>query len=60
MLMQERFDAIDKKLLRQEDDITALSRSHAELAQRVAAIEGYIRGRSDQAMTQGLLPGVGQ
>jgi hypothetical protein len=56
MLMQERFDGIDQKILRQEDDLTALSRSHAELAQRVSSIEGYIRGRSDQAVAQGLLP----
>jgi hypothetical protein len=56
MLMQERFDAIDQKMARQQDDLTDLSRSHADLAQRVAAIEGYIRGRSDQAATQARLP----
>jgi predicted methyltransferase len=52
MLMQERFDGIDKKILRLEDDLTDVGKSHSELAQRVAAIEGYIRGRADQAAIQ--------
>lgn len=52
MLMHERFDGLDKRIARTEADLTDLSRSHAELAQRVAAIEGYIRGRSDQAASQ--------
>ena len=52
MLMQERFDSIDRKMARQEDDLVDLSRSHADLAQRVASIECYIRGRSDQAALQ--------
>ena len=38
------------------EDIGRLSSSHVELAQRVAVIEGYLRGRADQAATQSLLP----
>jgi predicted methyltransferase len=54
MLMQERFDGIDQKILRQEDDLTALSRSHAELAQRVSSIEGAeVTKRSHKACCQG-------
>ena len=52
MLMHERFDALDQKVKRLDGDLTALSRSHAELAQRVAVIEGYLRGRADQAAAQ--------
>ena len=55
MLMHERFDGLDRKINRLDGDLTDLSRSHAELAQRVAKIEGYIRGRSDQAAAQGRL-----
>lgn len=56
MLMHERFDGLDKRLNRTEADLTDLSRSHVELAQRVAVIEGYIRGRADQAAAQARLP----
>jgi predicted methyltransferase len=56
MLMQERFDVIDQKIKRLDGDLTDVSRSHAELAQRVAVIEGYVRGRADQASIQSRLP----
>lgn len=52
MLMDERFDRIDTQLRGLGDDFGALAKSHAELAQRVAVIEGYIRGRADQAAIQ--------
>lgn len=52
MLVNERFDAIDGKLKDLSGDLTALGRSHADLGQRVAVIEGYIRGRADQAAMQ--------
>lgn len=55
MLMHERFDGLDQRINRLDGDLTDLSRSHAELAQRVAKIEGYIRGRSDQAAAQAKL-----
>ena len=55
MLMHERFDGLDRRINRLDGDLTDLSRSHAELAQRVAKIEGYIRGRSDQAAAQARL-----
>ena len=52
MLMSERFDAIDRKLGGLSGDLALLGRSHADLAQRVATIEGYVRGRADQAALQ--------
>ncbi len=52
MLMNERFDRVDTELRDLGEDLGSLASSHAELAQRVAAIEGYIRGRSDQAASQ--------
>ena len=55
MLMQERFDAIDKRIQRLDTDLSDLSRSHAELAQQVAEMRGYFRGRADQAASQPLL-----
>ncbi len=58
MLMSERFDMIDQRVNRLEVDLTDLSRSHVELAQRVAVIEGYIRGRADQAATQSNPPRI--
>lgn len=52
LLVNERFDAIDGKLKDLGGDLAALGRSHAELGQRVAVMEGYIRGRADQAAMQ--------
>ena len=52
MLMNERFDRIDSELQSLADDLGSMASSHAELAQRVAVIEGYIRGRADQAAVQ--------
>lgn len=56
MLMEERFDRIDTQLRDLSGDLGLLAKSHAEVAQRVAAIEGYIRGRADQAAMQPRLP----
>ena len=52
MRVNERFDALDQRVKRLDRDMTDLSRSHAEVAQRVAVIEGYLRGRADQATNQ--------
>jgi hypothetical protein len=52
MLMDERFDRIDAQLRGLGEDFGGLAASHADLAQRVASIEGYIRGRADQAAIQ--------
>lgn len=57
MLMNERFDRLDERNKELAQELGALGRSHAELAERVAKIEGYIRGRADQAAAQGRLPG---
>lgn len=56
MLMNERFDRVDTELRELNGDVAKLAGSHAELAQRVAVIEGYIRGRADQAAIQDRLP----
>jgi hypothetical protein len=52
MMMNERFDRIDGQLRALSDDLGLLSGSHVELAQRVATLEGYLRGRADQAAVQ--------
>ena len=44
MLMHERFDGLDERIKRLDDDLTSLSRSHSDLAQRVARIEGVMEG----------------
>ena len=58
MLMHERFDGLDQKVKRLDGDLTDLSRSHVELAQRVAVLEGYLRGRADQAAMQPHVPRI--
>ena len=54
MLMHERFDGLDRRINRLDGDLTDLSRSHAELAQRVARIEGVMEGFG-RASAQGRL-----
>jgi hypothetical protein len=49
MMMNERFDRIDGQLSALGDDLELLSASHVDLAHRVATIEGYWRGRADEA-----------
>jgi len=49
MLMNERFDRMDQQLRDLGEDVGKLAGSHADLAQRVAMIEGYLRGRTDAA-----------
>jgi hypothetical protein len=44
MLMGERFDAIDRTIEGLSGDLSDLGKSHAELAQRVARIEGVMEG----------------
>ncbi len=44
MLMHERFDGLDERIKRLDGDLTSLSRSHSDLAQRVARIEGVMEG----------------
>ena len=44
MLMHERFDGLDDRIKRLDGDLTNLSRSHSDLAQRVARIEGVMEG----------------
>jgi hypothetical protein len=44
ILIHERFDGLDERIKRLDGDLTNLSRSHSELAQRVARIEGVMEG----------------
>lgn len=44
MLMHERFDGLDERIKRLDGDLTNLSRSHSDLAQRLARIEGVMEG----------------
>lgn len=44
MLMGERFDAIDRTIEALSGDLSDLGKSHSELAQRVARIEGVMEG----------------
>lgn len=44
MLMGERFDMIDRTLEGLSGDLGDLSRSHSDVAQRVARIEGVMEG----------------
>jgi hypothetical protein len=60
MLMQERFEALDRKINRVADDLVDVGKEQAKLAERVAVMEGYLRGRADQAATQAQLAGPGQ
>ncbi|MBW8785848.1 MAG: hypothetical protein JF593_14650 [Novosphingobium sp.] len=53
MLMNDRFDRVDKELSALGDDLELLSRSHVELAQRVASIEGFLHGRASRAVRLG-------
>ena len=44
MLMNERFDGLEERIRTVSTDVGALAASHAELAQRVARIEGVMEG----------------
>ena len=56
LLFRETLDRLQAQLGDLRSDMKALAGGHAELAQRVAVIEGYIRGRADQAALQPRLP----
>ena len=57
MLMHERFDGLDKKMQRLDDDLTDLSRSHAALAQRMSDMEGYLRAATGTPFSERLTLG---
>ncbi len=58
ILMHERFDGLDERIRRLDGDLTNLSRSHSDLAQRVARIEGVMEGyaRASAASNRPRLP----
>lgn len=56
MLMQERFDGLDERIKRLDGDLTKLSRSHSDLAQRVARIEGVMEGYARASSAPRRLP----
>jgi hypothetical protein len=56
MLVNERFDRIDDQLKSLNGELRLLATSHAELAERVARIEGLIEGMARAAVRQPRLP----
>ena len=50
--IQERFDSLQDSLSELAERLAKLADSHAALRDRVSVIEGYIRGRSDQAASR--------
>ena len=57
LLFRETLDRLQAQLGDLRSDLKALSVDHAGLVARVATIEGYIRGRTDQAAMQTRLRG---
>ena len=58
--MNERFDRVDAMLRGLGEDIGRLSASHAELAQRVARIEGMIEGAAMAARPRKPIKQIGK
>ena len=58
LLLQSRVDALQQSLAGQATDLKGLSQTVIDVARRVAQIEGYIRGRADQAATQSEVPRI--
>jgi hypothetical protein len=56
MLMNERFDSIDKRIERLTGDLDALGNGHALHAERIAQIEGYLKAATGQPFTPGDVP----
>lgn len=44
MLMDQRYDNLNAKTDRIASDLSALAGSHADLAERVARVEGFLQG----------------
>ena len=57
LLFRETLERIQAQLSDLRSDLKSLSADHANLATRVSTIEGYIRGRADQAALQTRLEG---
>ncbi len=58
MTFQERFDSLEVNLAELGERVAKLADSHAALRDRVSTIEGYLRGRADQAAYQSTLPRI--
>ena len=55
---QERFDSLEENLAELSGRLGKLADSHAALRDRVSAIEGYLRGRADQAAAHANTPRI--
>ena len=55
---QERFDSLEVGLSELGRRVAKLAESHAALRDRVSTIEGYLRGRADQAAAQSNRPRI--
>lgn len=58
MLSNERFDRVEGELKELNGDISALAGSHADLAEKVAEIEGYLKAAT--GTSYGGSPRLGQ
>ena len=58
LTFQERFDSLEENLGQLSERVAKLADSHSALRERVSAIEGYLRGRADQAAYQTLPPRI--
>jgi len=58
LLLQSRVDALQQSLAGQASDLKGLSQTIIDVDRRVAQIEGYIRGRADQAAAQSEIPRI--
>ncbi len=56
MLMSDQFEAMKGDLRDLSHDVTDLGRSHADLAQRVARLEGFIEGAAAATGREPRLP----
>jgi uncharacterized coiled-coil protein SlyX len=56
LLLQSRVDALQQSLAGQATDLKDLSQMVIDVDRRVAQIEGYIRGRADEAAAQSEVP----
>jgi uncharacterized coiled-coil protein SlyX len=58
LLLQSRVDALQQSLAGQATDLKGLSQMVIDVDRRVAQIEGYIRGRADEAAAQSEVPRI--
>ncbi len=58
MLMNDRFDMIDRRIETISDDLKALGEAHVVHAERIAQIEGFLKAATGQPYTSGSVPRI--